>query len=105
MKRTLKAVTLSALLAASFQAAATHEVNGIIVDRIDVDPTDVVVLTNTGNGCGSQFFHLPRTNQNFKEMYALLFLAFKNQVPINFAVQDTCQGDRSFISHGSMGNG
>lgn len=103
MKRFVQTAVLAASLLVAGVAHATHEINGVMVSQIYVDPTDVVVLTNTANGCGSNFFHLPRSNANFKEMYAIVFLAFKNQVPINFAVQDSCSGDRIFISHGSMG--
>lgn len=98
-----QALATGALLGmVAFPALATHEVNGVVISRIYIDPTDVVVLTNTGNGCGSNFFHLPRSNQNFREMHGYIFLAFKNQAPINFAVQDSCNGDRVDISHGSM---
>lgn len=95
-------VTSVLLTPVAFPALATHEVNGITINRVYIDQTDVVVLTNTANGCGSSFFHLPRSNQNFKELHGYIFLAFKNRTPINFAVQDTCNGDRVDISHGSV---
>lgn len=100
----LKHILVTGVLlgAVAFPALATHEINGITINRVYIDPTDVVVLTNTANGCGSTFFHLPRSNQNFKEMHGYIFLAFKNQTQINFAVQDMCNGDRVDISHGSM---
>lgn len=100
LKHTLAASVMLGTVA--FPALATHEVNDVLINRVYVDPTDVVVRTNVENGCGSTFFHLPRSNVNFKEMHGYIFLAFKNQTPINFAVQDTCNGDRVDISHGSM---
>ena len=100
LKHTLAASVILGTVA--FPALATHEVNGILINRVYVDPTDVVVRTNTETGCGSIFFHLPRSNVNFKEMHAYIFRAFREQLPINFAVQDSCNGDRVDISHGSM---
>jgi len=98
-----QSVVLGLLLSAiTFPALATHEVNNIIINRVYIDPTDIVVLTDTANGCGSNFFNLSRSNVNFKEMHGYIFLAFKNQTPINFAVYDDCDGDRRGISHGSM---
>ena len=99
LKRVLAMVILGAV---AFPALATHEVNGVIINRVYIDPADVAVLTDTANGCGSTFFHLPRSNQNFKEMFLYIFLAFKNRTPIHFSVQDICNGDRIDISHGSM---
>lgn len=102
MKRNLIAVLAVIFLAIAFPVSANEEINSVIINRVYVDPSDMVVLINTSNGCGSNFFHLPRGNNNFKEMHAYIFLAFKNQTPINFNVTDGCQGDRRFISHGSM---
>lgn len=105
MKHALRLTTLAVGLALSLPAFATQEYNNILINRVYVDPTDIVVLTNTANGCGSNFYHLPRSNANFKEVFAFIFLSFKNQVPINFAVQDACNGDRRYVSHASMGSG
>jgi hypothetical protein len=103
MLRFVKTAVLAATLLVASVVQANHEVNGIMINRVYIDPTDIVVMTNTNNGCGSPFFHLSRGNVNFKEMFAFIFLAFKNQTPINFEVLDTCNGDRVDISHGSMG--
>ena len=78
------------------------EINGIVIHRIYVDPTDIVVNTNTPNGCGSTFYHLPRTNVNFKEMHAYIYWAFSKNALINFNINPTCIGDRVNISHGSI---
>lgn len=103
MKRKMIGALLVGMLLAPLVAFAEQEINGVFIDRLYVDPTDVVVLTDTPNGCGSNFYHLLRTNTNFKEMYAILFLAFKSQTPINLTVMDECvEGDRKVISHGSM---
>lgn len=104
MQRFVRTVVLAAALLVAGAAQATHEVNNITISRVYIDPSDIVVLTNTANGCGSNFYHLPRGNTNFKEVFAFIFLAYKGQLPINFAVQDSCNGDRVEISHGSMGN-
>jgi hypothetical protein len=102
MKRNLIALLAVIFSAIAHPVSANEEINGVTINRVYVDPSDVVVLTDTSNGCGSNFFHLPRSNDNFKEMHAYMFLAFKNQTTINFNVTDGCQGDRRFISHGSM---
>lgn len=104
MKHFIQTAVLAATLLVAGTAHATHEVNNITISRVYIDPTDIVVLTNTPNGCGSNFYHLARSNTNFKEVFAFIFLAYKGQIPINFAVQDSCSGDRIWISHGSMGN-
>lgn len=90
------------ILVMSFQASAEQEINGVRISRIYVDPNDIVALTDTSNGCGSNFFHLARNNANFKEFHAYMFLAFKNQTLINLTIFDGCNGDRVAISHGSM---
>lgn len=97
-------ILLVFLSMASLQAFANEEINNVTISRIYIDPEDIVALTNTDNGCGSTFFHLQRTNANFREMHAYMFMAFKNQTPINFEVFDGCIGDgsRRAISHGSM---
>lgn len=103
MKRFIKPTVLAVAFLVAGAAQANHEVNGVMINRVYIDPSDIVVLTNTDNGCGSPFFHLSRGNVNFKEMFAFIFLAYKNQTPINFEVLDVCNGDRIEISHGSMG--
>lgn len=45
LKHTLAASVILGTVA--FPALATHEVNGILINRVYVDPTDVVVRTNT----------------------------------------------------------
>lgn len=102
MKRFIQTVVFAAMLAGPGMAHATFEINNVTISRVYIDPTDIVVLTNTANQCGSNFFHLPRSNTNFKEVFAFILLAYKNQTTINFAVQDSCNGDRKFISHGSV---
>ncbi len=105
MKRFIQTAILAVALLVASVAQATHEVNNITIARVYIDPTDIVVLTNAPNGCGSNFYHLSRDNTNFKEVFTFIFLAFKGSLPINFAVHDDCSGDRIWISHGSMGNG
>ena len=97
----MKNILLAVLLMTSF-VAQSDEINNIRISRIYVDPSDVVVLTDTPNGCGSSFYHLKRGNVNFREMHAYLYLAFAKKLPINFNVDPTCFGDRVNISHGSM---
>lgn len=97
----MKHIVLVVLFLASF-AVRSDEINNILINRIYVDPSDIVVLTDTQNGCGSTFYHLPRSNANFREMHAYMYLAFAKGLPINFNIDPTCNGDRVNISHGSM---
>lgn len=83
-------------------AEANQEINNVTISRVYVDPAEVVIQTDTANGCGSNFYNLPMSNGNFKEMHAYIFLSFKNQTPINLNVYDSCTGDRKIISHGSI---
>lgn len=102
MRQDLIAVCALLLSLAASSVTAEEEINYVHINRIYIDPSDIVVLTDTGNGCGSNFFHLSRSNGNFKEMHAYMFLAFKNGDPINLTLYDGCSGDRRFISHGSI---
>lgn len=102
MRRNLRqAVSAAFLLAATVPLLANEEVNSITIIRFYVDPSDIVILTDTFNGCGSNFFHLRRSNENFKEMHLHLTRVFERQESINLEVFNGCEGDRRIISHGS----
>jgi len=66
------------------------------------DPSDVVIQLDKNGRCGSAYFHVQRTSQNFREMTALAMTAFSGGNTIALFVVG-CAGDRNLISHGYAG--
>lgn len=91
---------LVVLAAAATPLAAQPVTNhsGQIV-AIFPDPSDFVVQLSVNGRCGSNFFHVQRANQNFKEMAAAAYTAFAATKTMGFYVT-SCSGDRNIVSHG-----
>ena len=82
--------------------------------EVFADPNDVVVLLDKKGDCGSNFFHIRRTNVNFKELSAIALTAISTSKQLRFFVP--CQGqncvptpnscflDRNIVDHGSVFN-
>lgn len=66
------------------------------------DPSDVVVVLDKPGHCGSAFYELKRTNDNFRELSALLMTGFAADKTIGLFTTDPCRTDRQIISHGFM---
>jgi len=67
------------------------------------DPSDVVVDTDTKGKCGSNFFHIQRSHENFKELTAVALTAIATGKRMVFFVE-SCGGDRNILSHGAVLN-
>jgi hypothetical protein len=64
------------------------------------DPSDFVVLIDANPGqCGSQFFHVKRANENFKEVVAVFMTAFALGKRVVVVDDAGCEGNRNIISH------
>lgn len=95
------------LLVAAFALAAIGTVavaqpataTGGKIIAIFGDPGDFVVQLDTNGRCGSNFFHIPRANANFREMTAIALTAFSTGKTMTFFVV-SCGGDRNITSHG-----
>ena len=91
-----------AMMGASTRIALSQEVVTGNIDIIAADPGDFVIQLDKAGRCGSKYFHVRRTNSNFKEMVALALTTFAtNRVMVVFVVD--CGGDRNIISHGYSG--
>lgn len=102
----MKKNTFIALLLAivgSFSCAAYADLTVIFGKPVEIyaDPSDVVVVLDNAGPCGSKYFHIQRTNTNFKEFNALVLSAFTSGKTLHFFVA-SCNGDRNILSHGSM---
>ena len=102
--------TISILIVAFFTAcAAVYPVSAALTVTIGfpvavyADPSDVVIeLDNAGN-CGSKYFHIQRSNPNFKEMTAVALTALANGKKLNLFVSGCLnQGDRNILDHGGV---
>lgn len=78
--------------------AQAQEITGLITMAAG-DPQDFVVALDKDGPCGSRFFHMQRTNTNFKEMVAVELTAFATGKFITLFVTG-CGGNRNIISHG-----
>lgn len=72
------------------------------IESLFVDPTDVVLLFKTQSGpCGSRFYHIKRSDANFKEMYALALVARTSRTKIRVHTA-SCINDRNMVTHGNL---
>jgi hypothetical protein len=65
------------------------------------DPSDVVIHLDTAGPCGSNFFHIQRTSQNFKELTSAALTALSLGKGMHLFVS-TCASDRNILSHGAV---
>jgi len=69
---------------------------------LSADPGDFVIQLDTTGPCGSAYFHVQRTNRNFREMVSLALTAYATGSTMTL-FQSSCAGDRNLISHGYAG--
>jgi hypothetical protein len=113
--KTLVLLTLVVAGNLTSPAHADEEITGKI-EAIYADPSDVVVqLDHIGNcrpfvvvsGGGfapsSKFFHIQRSQTNFKELTAGALTAFAAGKTLTFFV-NSCVGARNIVSHGRVNN-
>lgn len=97
-----KALLILAIVGNSFSsayAALTVTIGKPL--EVFADPSDVVVSLDTAGSCGSKYFHIQRTNTNFKELTAVALTALSSEKGLRLFVA-SCSGDRNILSHGSM---
>ncbi len=75
------------------------------ISMIYVDPSDVVLKLKHNNSyvtgpCGSYYYHIRRSNDNFTEFYSLVLAAYAAQRNVSVRVT-SCSGDRNILSHGN----
>ncbi len=68
---------------------------------VAADPSDFVVELDRNGRCGSRYFHIRRSSENFKEVVSLELSAFSLSKPITVFTTG-CAGDRNIISHALM---
>lgn len=84
----------------SMAAAALPDWRFGQLKMIHADPGDVVLTLNQAGPCGSSFYHIRKTNANFKEFYSLMLTAFSTGMTVNLYVV-SCENDRNILSHGN----
>ena len=87
------------------------------IEAVYADSSDVVVQLDRSGDCSpfvvsqnpdqrppsSNFFHIQRVQQNFKELTALALTALSAGKTVTFFVT-TCVGDRNIVGHGRINN-
>ena len=97
-KTSLVSILVACIIALVASAeSAKAEVEGEVL-VLFADPSDFVFLMDKNGHCGSAFFHVKRTNTNFKEVVALLITALSTRKSVH-AVDTTCEGTRNVITH------
>src|SRR4051794_33418304 len=85
---------------------------GVTIGRpleVFADPSDVVIGLDTAGNCQrpgggtSGYFHIPRSNANFRELTAAALSAHSSGKRMRLFVA-SCSGDRNILSHGSVMN-
>jgi len=71
------------------------------VVEVFADPSDMVAALDVKGRCGSNFFHAQRSAANFKELSAVMLMAFSTTKRVHFFVK-SCAGDRNILSHGAV---
>ena len=69
---------------------------------LSVEVSEVVIGLDRNGPCGSTYFHIQRTAQNFSELTALAMTAFAGGKGMRLFVV-SCSGDRNIIDHGYAG--
>lgn len=88
------------------QLSNASQVSGTI-KRVFADPSDIVIILQDKNGsevsgeCGSFYYHIQRSNDNFTEFYSLVLTAAASGKEVNFHVNG-CSSSRHLLSHGSV---
>jgi hypothetical protein len=79
---------------------------GMLV-AVYADPSDVVAELDTPGDCGTKYFHIQRSQTNFKEVAATILTAFSTTKRMNLFIQG-CRGTppnaRNILSHGGVVN-
>jgi len=105
MKTMLKRNLLATLVLASASILANDAYAMTITTgralEVFADPSDVVIVLDTPGSCGSSFFHIQRSNPNFKEFAAVALTAVSTKRSMRLFIA-SCAGDRNVLSHGSV---
>jgi len=102
MKKLLMVAMTTITVFAGFDSVQAQTVTEGKVVILSVDPGDLVIQLDKNGRCGSAYFHVQRTNVNFREMAALAMTAFANAKSMALFVT-SCVNDRNIISHGYTG--
>jgi len=91
---------LAAIITSSYALAANKVFVGSI-SQLYADPSDAIFRLSVNSQCGSNYFVLERSNNNFEEMYSLLLAAGMGGKNVRVEVIK-CSGTRAVVSHGSI---
>ncbi len=89
---------------------ATAESRSGYLKRIFADPSAVVLVLveenneATNGECGSNYYHIPKTNENFDEFFSIMLAAAAAQKRVDLQTS-SCGGSKNFrniLSHGSV---
>jgi regulation of enolase protein 1 (concanavalin A-like superfamily) len=78
------------------QTPTSHD--GSVV-AVAADPQDFVFRLDQSGSCGSDWFHIQRSRDNFKEVVAVALTAYSTNRRMIVQVV-ACAGNRNIISHG-----
>jgi hypothetical protein len=74
---------------------------GMGLVTVYADPSDGVIATDTNGPCGSNLYDFQRTQQNFREIMAIMLTAFSSSKNV-WVVVSQCSGNRNIIDRGAI---
>lgn len=86
------------VIVASALPAAAQDIHGKI-KAIYPDPSDYVIELDVAGPCGSKFFHIQRSNTNFREVVATSLTGFSLNKNVTIFTTGICSADRNISSH------
>jgi hypothetical protein len=72
------------------------------INKLYVDPVDIVLIFDKNSKCGTAYFQLPSSNDNFERMYSLLLAASLSGKQVDLEVTHCSTTNKAIISHGSV---
>lgn len=105
MKKAVLAIMLTLTCSSSALAQFPEDWRSGHIQKLYIDPSDVVVQLDEYGPCGSNFFHIRRSNANFAELFASVLTAKSKDMTVGFAVTDCTEDDpgvftRNVADHG-----
>lgn len=95
-------VTFISLSSMNLYAALPVWISGKIT-KVYADPSDIVYIISSANSspCGTSYYHIRRSNENFKEFYSVILTAFTTGKTAAVYVVE-CSETRNITSHGAV---
>lgn len=105
MKKAMFAAILILSCSLSVSAQFPEEWRSGHIQKLYIDPSDVVIQLDEYGPCGSNFFHIRRSNVNFAELFASVLTAKSRNMTVGFAVIDCAEDDPGVLTRNVADHG